>query len=470
MIMKKLLILLVVLLTGSLNQHNVSAQRYLKVSDNNRFLVKDNGDPFFWMGDTGWELVHKLDLNEIDHYMRNRAAKGFTVIQFVLLGECDGITKPTPEGYLPLNNQNPADPNEAYFKKVDKVVEMAAGYGLYLAILPTWGAHAEDKHHFLFENLNIFTPENAYKYGAFLGKRYKDYWNIVWITGGDRIPDGNEDIWTNMIKGLRDGNNKKQLITYHVCGRHSVTEYPEIAKQLDFYAMQSGHGNVATPTYKMVETDYAVSPVKPVIDIEPVYEDIPIGFNPINGYTTDYEPRRAMYWSVIAGAFGTTYGNNSVWQMTKEGYPKVLEPLATWDEGIESRGSKQVRYLKDLFLSRPFLTRIPDNSLIVSDNFSMADYKVATRDGTLSKKDATYIIAYFPIAGGFKLKTDVIKSDRIKAWYFDPRTGLAYYIGEFDNTGSFSPPWSARIRQSMGGPDWVIVVDDASKAYPAPGN
>ena len=73
----------------------VSGQ-YLRVSDNDRFLVSDKGEPFFWMGDTGWELFHKLTLPEAEYYLRNRSAKGFTVIQAVILSECDGLTTPTP--------------------------------------------------------------------------------------------------------------------------------------------------------------------------------------------------------------------------------------------------------------------------------------------------------------------------------------------------------------------------------------
>ena len=59
--------------------------QFLKVSDNHRFLVTENGEPFFWLGDTGWEMLHRLDRGEMEHYLRNRAGKGFTVIQTVIL-------------------------------------------------------------------------------------------------------------------------------------------------------------------------------------------------------------------------------------------------------------------------------------------------------------------------------------------------------------------------------------------------
>ncbi len=463
---KRLNIVIMVILTLCWSS---SFSQYLKVSENQRYLVTENEQPFFWMGDTAWELFHKLDLIEIEHYLMNRSAKGYTVIQAVILAECDGLTKPTPEGYLPLEKNNPLVPNEAYFKKIDQVVALAAKYNLYLALLPTWGSHAEDKEHALFDNLSIFSPKNAFEYSKFLGNRYKNNWNIVWITGGDRIPEGNEGIWTNMIEGLKTGSQGKHLITYHINGGHSITEYPGIAEQLDFYMLQSGHGNAVNPNYQMIKKDYDVIPTKPVIDGEPVYEDIPIAFNPVNGYNTDYEARRAMYWSVFAGGFGTTYGNNAVWQMNRKEYPPILYPIQTWDKAIDAKGSFQVRYLKSLFKSRPFLERIPDQSLIMGDNASQSDFKVATRDGTKGQNDATYIMAYFPIVRDIGINTAVIGSEEIRAWYYDPRTGLAYLIGDYKNTGTFSPKWDKRIRESMGGSDWVLVIDDASKNYSPPG-
>ena len=53
----------------------------LRVSDNRRFLVRGDGRPFFYLGDTAWALFQRLDLAESQRYLADRAAKGFTVIQ-----------------------------------------------------------------------------------------------------------------------------------------------------------------------------------------------------------------------------------------------------------------------------------------------------------------------------------------------------------------------------------------------------
>lgn len=69
----------------------------LKISDNGRYLVTENGQPFFWMADTAWELFHRCKLlEEISCYLDNRRAKSFNVIQAVALPELDGLNVPTP--------------------------------------------------------------------------------------------------------------------------------------------------------------------------------------------------------------------------------------------------------------------------------------------------------------------------------------------------------------------------------------
>ena len=107
----------------------------LRISENGRFIKKSNGTPFFYLGDTAWELFHRLDMQEAEYYLKNRADKGFTVIQAVILSELNGISVPNANGDLPLFNKDPKRPNEAYFKHVDAIVEKASSLGLVMGCL-----------------------------------------------------------------------------------------------------------------------------------------------------------------------------------------------------------------------------------------------------------------------------------------------------------------------------------------------
>ena len=154
----------------------------LKISQNRRFLVQENNTPFFYLGDTAWEIFLRLTREEVGLYFQDRAGKGFTVIQAVILSELGGGNAPNVYGHTPLVNNDPARPNEAYFHQVDTVIDQAAALGLYLGLVPTWAAYVTDN------DRRIFDSSNAYRYGQFLGERYRDKVNLIWLLGGDRNP------------------------------------------------------------------------------------------------------------------------------------------------------------------------------------------------------------------------------------------------------------------------------------------
>ncbi len=172
----------------------------LEVSPNGRFLQFENGNPFFYLGETAWELFHRLSLDEAEIFLENRRQKGFTVIQAVILAELDGLRTPSVNGELPLHDLDPTKPNESYFSFVDSVIQLAASKGLIMGLLPTWGDKVELRWG---EGPLVFNEENAYTYGEWLGRRYRDMPNIIWINGGDRGCLGVENVWDALARGIR---------------------------------------------------------------------------------------------------------------------------------------------------------------------------------------------------------------------------------------------------------------------------
>ncbi|MFN8255555.1 MAG: glycoside hydrolase family 140 protein [Bacteroidales bacterium] len=438
----------------------------LKVSENKRFLVFEDGTPFFYLGDTGWELFHRLNKKETETYLENRRSKGFTVIQAVILAELDGLNTPNAEGEKPLINNNPLAPNEKYFEHVDWVIKKAAEKGIFIGVLPTWG----DKWNRKWGNgPEIFNPENAKAWGKFLGARYKNYPNIIWILGGDRPVELEIQRQTvcAMATGLKEGDGGAHLISFHPQGGQGSSQYFHNEPWLDFNMRQNGHSPSYSERYYATSEDYNLIPVKPVIDAEPIYEDHPINFNPdANGHSVASDVRRPLYWDLFSGACGHTYGHHSVWQMwAPERFP-INRPLMPWYEAINQPGAGQMQYGRLLMESRPYLSRIPDNSIIIQDNVPTSvpgagAYRfVATRD-----QEGTYAMVYVPVGRKFSLKMDVIKGKEVIGWWYNPRNGEAKQAGKFSNTGtqSFISPAPG---ESL---DWILVLDDASKNYPAPG-
>ena len=449
---------------------NLSGQ-FLKVSDNQRFLVTREGIPFFWLGDTGWSVMHRLDRTELEYYLRNRAGKGFTVIQTVIISEVDGLAFPNMEGNLPFEEFDPERPNEAYFEMVDFTVKQAEEYGLVVALLPTWYKWVVPGSHPLLNEEAVFNEKNAYSYGKFLGERYRESPNVVWVLGGDWPADKQIDIWDAMARGLEEGDGGEHLITYHPRGQQTSSTWLHHRDWLDFNMVQTGHQAPSFPVYSWIDNDYALSPVKPVVNGEPAYEGMGIWFNPVNGRHDDYEVRKQAYWSVFAGAFGHTYGNNNIWQINRNDGTALIWANVAWDKALEHPGAGQMKYLRYLMESRPFLTRIPGQELVKSPNpVNASDYICVTRDGTPGERDASCIMVYFPYFRRAAINTSVIPGDSLKIWWYHPRTGHAFPQGTMDNTGELSfSNWNDLFRPELKGPDWVVVIDDASAGYSIPG-
>ena len=438
----------------------------LMVSENKRFLVFEDGMPFFYLGDTAWELFHRLNKEETETYLENRREKGFTVIQAVILAEYDGLNTPNAEGERPLIDNDPTKINEAYFRHVDWVIKKAEEKGLFIGLLPTWGDKWNKKWGIGPE---IFTPENAASYGEILGKRYKDSPNIIWILGGDR--DIEKEVHKNIIRamasGIRQGDGGAHLITFHPQGGRGSAEYFHEEEWLDFNMRQNGHTPNFTGSYENTLKDYNRTPTKPVMDGEPLYEDHPIEFNAErNGHSVSVDVRRPLYWNLFSGAFGHTYGHHSVWQMWQPGRDPINFPLLPWYEAVDQPGAWQMQFGRRLMESRPFLTRIPDDSVIVPHDVKTSvpgagRYRfVATRD-----KNGSYAMVYVPVGRPVTVRMDVISGKKVTAWWYNPRNGKAQKIGNFSNEGThtFIPP---QLGENL---DWILVLDDADAGFKAPG-
>jgi hypothetical protein len=493
---RKHTLILSILAVLALSALSVQAQSLprLRVSDNGRFFVKEDGTPFFYLGDTEWGLFH-LTREDAEFYLKDRAAKRFTVIQAVATF-WGGLNRPNAYGQTVFVNGDPTQPNEAYFKHVDWVVDKAESLGLYVAMVPIWSKEYVQQDPSLLENPgyessirtairpekpSVIDKESAYTYGKFLGSRYRDK-PIIWILGGDWFPTGIEDVWRALAAGIAAGDGGTQLKTYHPKSPRSSSQFFHNDAWLDFNMLQSGHTSL-NRNYDLIAADYDRIPVKPVIDGEGGYE----GYNRIQAYLT----RRIAYCGVFAGGAGYTYGANGVFGATsrdtgrraaaasaagssavsegasgaQDGEVPRRSPSLPFKQALQLPGSFQMQYLRNLIESRPMLLRIPDQWLIVNDPMGTGDRIQACR-----ASDGSYAFIY--TATGAKLEIRMIdriyeklSGTSIKAYWYDPRLGTSTVIGEFPKTDSraFTPPSSGR------GNDWVLVLDDAAKNFPAPG-
>ena len=425
----------------------------LRVSPDGHFLMTEKGAPFFWLGDTGWLLLSRLTTGQAEQYFENRQAKGFNVIQVMVL---HGLGDADAYGHPALSDRNLATPaGKGYWQHLDSIIDLAAGKGLYLALIPVWGGVVKAAK---------ATPEQARSYAGFLADRYRDRPNIIWMNGGDIRGTDYEAVWNTIGATLRE-KDPHHLISFHPRGRASSSFWFEQQPWLDFNSVQSGHRTYAQDTsagdphygednWRYIRADYAKRPVRPVLDAEPSYEQIPHGLHDTSQPRwTAADVRRYAYWSVFAGGCGFTYGDNSVMQFlrpTDKG--SAYGARTPWFRAIDDPGAGQMQFLEKLVLSRGrggYFGRVPDTTM-VTDQGSRYDYVIATRG-----KEYAFIYTY--TGRTFSVNPAVLGSRRLQASWYEPKDGTTKTIGVFPGreTLTFDPPGDPAP-----GNDWVLILDD----------
>lgn len=460
MVKRILIIQLFILILSGCNQdmRHRSAGK-LRISENQRFMMRADGSPFFWLGDTGWLLFVKLDREEADTYLQDRAQKGFNVIQVMVLHNVNAAVN--VYGDSALINRNIATPLTTkgcdfsdsiqydFWDHADYVIDQAAEKGLYMALVPVWGSNIKSN------NISI---TQARDYAGWLADRYREKSNIIWMNGGDTYGSDTIDVWNAIGYTFRE-KDPGHLVTFHPRGRTQSSWWYHDELWLDFNMFQSGHRRYdqddtrlcyGEDNWRYTESDYGLIPVKPTLDGEPSYEDIPQGLHDTTQpYWTDDDVRRYAYWSVFAGACGHTYGHNSVMQFYKPGDKRsAYGARKYWYEGIDDPGAGQMQYLKDLMLSRPYFERCPDQSLIAEQGKEY-NYLAATRGDD-------YAFIYTFTGRTIRINTGILPGKKIKATWFSPKDGTIKKIGVFPNEDmpEFDPPG-----EQENGNDWILILD-----------
>jgi len=482
--MKRWYFLLIILIPFSL------FSQPLKITENGRHLLTADGNPFFWLGDTGWELFHRLDREEAAHYLETRKKQGFNIIQAVLLHELEAFESPNAYGDFPLRDENisfpdttwgsdPADPEMYdYWDHADYIIEKTIEAGLMMALLPCWGEYVTPR----FRERTISTENQAYSYGFFLGERYRRFNNrIVWVLGGDRLPDeapNGINIWRAMAEGITDGVNNERgynksadynstFMTYHCYASSSRWFHKD--PWIDIHTWGSYHEKKNNErAYYTAYQDWVLPNPKPTLNSEPCYELLPVNYDWKNaglGRFDDFDVRQAAWWSVMSGTCGHSYGCNPVWQMYKKENP--VEGLTDlnekeWHEALQEPGANHMKYLKDLILSRFSDERSPDLLILKRNPHDPVGRLVAC-------SSLNCVMVYNPTGKNIGIDNDALagKFLNVTAWWFNPRNGESELIGSFDSQKDeleFKPPGNVEA-----GNDWVLILDNASVKFPSPG-
>lgn len=430
----------------------------LRISDNGRYLMQGN-KPFFWLGDTAWLMLQKLNEEEMRIYLRNRKEKGYNVIQTVLVhtlpeaseNECSGNG-----GSLAPGIKNVTE--KTYWDFVDRALDMAEEMNLWLGLLPSWGSLVK---------AGTLNRDNITEYAEFLGRRFQGRSNIIWILGGDVRGDDGREVFS-LEAEIFKRYNPERLVTYHPFGRTSSSLWFHEEKWLDINMFQSGHrrydqaslgewdDNAGKETFfgednwRYVERDHSYEILKPTLDAEPSYEGIPQGLhNPRNPYWEEWDVRRYAYWSVFAGAAGHTYGSNAIMQFYAESEGKGAYGVReSWQDAMHHPGAGQMRYLRELMESVDFVNGKPEDRLLLYGQKERY-HRIAVFAGE------DYVFCYDYSGDQFLLDLGDYMARPLDAYWMNPQDGTYSYIATLQGVRKWLASPVARKGEAN---DWVLVL------------
>jgi hypothetical protein len=448
--------LLVVNQASGYKKHRVAVQKNtvtngLKVSPDKHYLIDAiTGKPVFLLATTAWN-INALNYAEIDTLIKSVSADGFNAIMFALdfYPQAD---EPNVYGQRAYVGPDKTDLNAAYFEYCDYIIKKCTAYNLYPMVYTMWSGKTSGI-------MNLYTPRQLFTIGAKIAARYQDNKNVILVAGGESSPPYIDTARVNaMGRGLKNGGKGNNLVTVHPCSPHSNSEFYAEADWLDFYMSQakSNLGGLGYDLTKAVVKDYNRTPARPTMVGEHRYE---------SGTTEDpVIQRRSLYLSVFAGGFGYAYGHNALWQMTPHtAQPWMLKSwkagVTNWKDALHTNAAMQLHFIEKLLYRYPYLQRRPSqNMLLTPAGDSVTNKALVMCDAETGKANASYIMAYVSAAQVVKFNTAVIKAAYLNAYWFNPRTGNNESIKrKFKNTGIY------QVAEKDAGPDWVVVIEDASK-------
>ncbi len=428
----------------------------LRIGPDRRHLVDERGAPFLYHADTAWMLFLKLTADEAYQYMTLRKAQGFTALQVQLTGFLGATNR---AGELPFAGTPPQQdfsrPNEKFFAHVDRVIAEAEAMGLLLAVAPAWAGCCGEGWAGKSKNgspgpIDANGAEATRELGRWLGRRYGKFENVMWILGGDNDPHSAREAIRALGRGLKD-TAPGRLITYHAASSHSSTDvWPADEDWLDvsmvytyFRGFDKAWNKRQPDVYEVSRAEYAKAPVRPFFLGESTYE------GEHGAWGSALQARKQAYWCVLSGGCGHAYGSPD-WDFPPN-----------WREIVDLPGAASLKYLRALLESRPWWSLRPDGENAVAVD-GRGPWGANDATITAVASDAAFAITYLPARRAVTIDLAKISGEAVAASWYDPRNGKTASAGRFaeKKRQTFAPP---------GEGDWILVLDDAGRGFPAPG-
>ncbi|GAB4108257.1 MAG: DUF4038 domain-containing protein [Acidobacteriota bacterium] len=418
----------------------------LRISQDRRYLETAEGRPFLVVGDTAWSLIAQLREEEVVEYLDDRRARGFNAIIVNLIEHKFAERAPAKlDGEPPfLADGDFSRPNPRYFSYAHWVVEAAHLRGISVWLCPAYlGWDGGDEG--FFREVKAAGPRVLRAYGRYVGERFRDLPNVVWMAGGDyALPESERWTGHELAAGIREGG-ASQLMTAHGGQTSAVATFGD-ASWLDIETVYSYRPDL----WKEFRAAYRQVPVRPFVLIESTYEGE-------HGAPPE-RIRRQAWWGLLNGACGQFFGNNPIWYFDGPGFVH-MRSAPSWREALGLAGSRDTSRLGRFFATLPWHELVPDldGRLVVGGAGDDSAKAVAAHTA-----DWRLAVVYIPADGSSRreLTLDLSRFEGgVAGRWFNP----AAEGGEAPAVGSLSAGRMQKLLtpgdNGTGASDWVLVLE-----------
>lgn len=440
---------------------------YVTIPEGSRYFTYADGTPFFWLGDTHWQMpdyerLHECNVpgctcgSQFKHLANDRAKKGFTVYQtYFDSAESDGggnkRTHPWwQEKYTLINPQS-------FNESMDIMMEYLADLGITVAM--GFGVHTSSIAAMHSD------PKPMQAFARYCVARYACY-PVVWITAQE-ITDFRYDtfnIWRSVAElvGKLDGYHRPN--SAHM---YPMDSQDERAQALDsdgwhnYWTLQAGHGGVrALQKRSFYESYHKLASGKPYIEGECQYEDIYCG-----GFC-GYDASRIGAWqAILSGAAGFTYGVTGVWAMgwnQRDDKGWLIYSPEPWYVGMDKPGSTEMTYL------RRFFEYVDFTSLEPVFGYEFGAFEMRRYVSIAHRGQDVIVYQFFGSDAETGMLMGLKSGTRYQARWFDPIGGGFIDLPEIVTENGCAP-----VPRKPSERDWVLLLNCVSlgdyerEVYPA---
>jgi hypothetical protein len=424
---------------------SVHSQPALRVDPSGRYLVDANQNPYFIAGDAGWGLIAQLSTQDANLYLQSREDLGFNVT-IVRLLEHEFCSNPPRNAYgvLPFTGRPFVTPNEPYFAHADSIINLAASHGITVILAPVYLGYVCGEQGWCAEIQDATLSEMGW-WGRYLGNRYKDFPNIIWLIGGDADPTPVKAKLREFVNGVKTYDMNHLFTAHNQSESYAIDPWPG-----ESWLTLNNVYSHSTTLYENAAVAYNVTPTMPFFLIEANYEN--------EHNSTPQELRAQIYDTILTGGCGRVFGNCPIWHFgAAPGWCSTND----WQGELYETGSAHMMYAQRLFNSRHWHRLVPDlNHSVMTAGYGTPGETDFAPVGCAS--DSSSIVAYLPTRRSVTINTLRLAQGRVRCWWYKPSTGQPTHIGVYNSgTWAFTPP-------STG--DWLLVIDRDGAGFPPPGS